>query len=112
MNKRPIFLLCLLISVSAVAVGLPMQQARTATEGSFSIALMGDSIITERLTPFKEPEYLGLMNLIRGADTAFANFEMLLHDYEGYPNALSGGTWMRADPVMAKELAWTGIRLV
>ena len=115
MRKRLVAVLYLLVVVSACGLtGAAWQQqdTRTGTDGIFTIALAGDAIITERLSPYKEPEFLGLVNLIRGVDVAFANFEMLLHDYEGYPNALSGGTWMRADPIMAKELAWAGVDIV
>lgn len=77
----------------------------------FTMALTGDSIITQRLSPYREPEFLALMELIRGADVAFTNLEMLFHDYEGYPMAVSGGTYMRAEPALAKELAWAGFDL-
>ncbi len=33
---------------------------------------------------------------------------MLFHDYESYPMASSGGTYMRADPTLVKDLAWAG----
>lgn len=84
----------------------------TGTDGLFTIALTGDSIITQRLSPFREPEYLSMIELVRNADVGFTNLEMLLHDYEGYPSAQSGGTYMRAEPYMAKELAWAGIDMV
>ena len=76
------------------------------------MALVGDAIITRPLSPYKEPEFLRMLELIRGADAAFANLEMLFHDYEPYPMYESGGTWMRAEPVLAKELAWAGIDIV
>jgi poly-gamma-glutamate synthesis protein (capsule biosynthesis protein) len=108
MKKTAFAAFCLFLGISVHA----QQQNRTGTDGVFTMALMGDSIITERLSPYKEPEFLGMIDLIRNADAAFANFEMLLHDYEGYASALSGGTWMRADPIMAKEIAWAGIDMV
>src|SRR3989442_11296902 len=107
MKKTVIPALCLLAGISIYTFGAAAwqpQQSRTGTDGIFTMALSGDSIITERLSPYKEPEFLGLIDLMRNADVAFTNLEMLLHDYEGYPSALSGGAWMRADPVMAKEL--------
>ena len=77
-----------------------------------TLAITGDSIIVQALSPHKEPEFLKLMDLIRGADAAFTNLEMLFHDYEPYPSTQSGGTYMRADPSMAKELTWAGFDLV
>lgn len=76
-----------------------------------TMALTGDSIITQRLRPYREPEFLHLMDVIRNADVAFTNIEMLFHNYEGYPSASSGGTYMRAEPELAKELAWAGFDL-
>lgn len=76
------------------------------------MALTGDSIITRKLSVYDEPDYLQLIELVRSADVAFTNLEMLFHDYEPYPMAESGGTYMRGDPELAHELRWAGIDLV
>jgi len=81
-------------------------------EGTVTMALTGDSIITRKLSVHTEPEFLSMIDLIRSADVAFTNLEVLLHDYEPYPMHSSGGTWMRADPGMADELVWAGFDLV
>ena len=81
-------------------------------EEEFTMALTGDSIITRKLSVYKEPQFLQMITLIRSADIAFTNLEMLFHDYEPYPMAESGGTWMRGDPSLAEELAWAGFDLV
>ena len=49
-----------------------------------AFALTGDSIITRRLSVYAEPAFMRIINLIRGADVAFTNLEMLFHDYEPY----------------------------
>jgi poly-gamma-glutamate synthesis protein (capsule biosynthesis protein) len=77
----------------------------------YTIALTGDSIITRKLSVYEEPEFLSLIERIRSADVAFTNVEMLFHDYESYPMAESGGTYMRAQPELARELAWAGFDL-
>jgi poly-gamma-glutamate synthesis protein (capsule biosynthesis protein) len=77
-----------------------------------TFALTGDSIITRKLSIYQEPEFTRLIDLVRGADVAFTNLEMLFHDYESYPMNESGGTWMRADPALVKELSWAGFDLV
>lgn len=77
-----------------------------------TLALTGDAIITRRLSVYDEPDFLEMIELIRGADAAFTNLEVLFHDYEPYPAHQSGGTWMRADPALADELAWAGIDMV
>jgi poly-gamma-glutamate synthesis protein (capsule biosynthesis protein) len=81
-------------------------------DGLFTVALTGDAIITRRLSPYKEPQYLDMIELVRSADASFTNLEMLLHDFEPYPAASSGGTYMRGEPLLAGELAWAGIDLV
>jgi poly-gamma-glutamate synthesis protein (capsule biosynthesis protein) len=77
----------------------------------YTIALTGDSILTRKLSVYEEPEFLEMIERIRSADVAFTNIEMLFHDYESYPMASSGGTYMRAQPELAKELAWAGFDL-
>ena len=83
-----------------------------AADEEFTMAITGDSIITRKLSVYEEPEYLQMIELIRSADIAFTNLEMLFHDYEPYPMAESGGTWMRADPALAADLAWAGFDMV
>ena len=89
-----------------------LQKLRPQGADPYTIALTGDAIITRRLSAYQEPEFTALMELIRGADVAFTNLEVLLHDYEPYPMHTSGGTYMRAEPDMAKELVWAGFDLV
>jgi poly-gamma-glutamate synthesis protein (capsule biosynthesis protein) len=71
----------------------------------------GDSLITRRLAVYDEPQFLSLFELVRGADAAFTNLEMIFHEFEGYPAAESGGTWMRGDPALLDDLAWAGFDL-
>src|SRR5512145_1175983 len=96
--------------VSAVLlVGSSLAGAQTADR--YTIALTGDSIITRKLSVYDEPEFLSMIERIRSADVAFTNIEMLFHDYESYPMASSGGTYMRAQPELVKELVWAGFDL-
>src|SRR5687768_6529959 len=78
----------------------------------FTLTLTGDSIINQRLSVFREPEFTKLFDLVRGADAAFTNLETLFHDYEPAPAHESGGTWMRTDPPILKELTWAGFDIV
>ena len=115
MRRQRSFLAALLAVLVAAAVvparGFSSPTAQ-ASQGEFTMALTGDSIITRRLSVYEEPEFLKMIELISGADIAFTNLEVLLHDYEVWPAHQSGGTWMRADPAMAEELAWAGFDLV
>jgi poly-gamma-glutamate synthesis protein (capsule biosynthesis protein) len=84
------------------------------TGGEMTLALTGDAIITRRLSVFDEPEFLKLRELIQGADAAFVNLEILFHNFEEeiIPATESGGTYMQADPAIAKELTWMGFDMV
>lgn len=92
--------------------GFSAQAQHQQADGEFTMALTGDTIITRPLSPYKEPEFLEMIELIRGSDMAFTNLEMLFHDYEPYPAAVSGGTWMRGDPRLAGEIVWAGFDMV
>lgn len=108
-------------AVALVAIGLspvllaqtkPSSPATPAATKTFSMALAGDAIITRRLSVYNEPAFLQLMDIIRRADVGFVNLEMLFHDYEMYPMNQSGGTYMRAEPSLVRELTWAGFDIV
>ena len=88
--------------------------ARSQAPGDkgFTMALTGDSLITMKLSVHTDPPFLKMIDLIRGADAAFTNLEMLFHDYEPYASTESGGTYMRADPSIIKEIVWAGFDMV
>ena len=79
-----------------------------------SLVATGDSLITLKQSVYSEPNYLRLLQLIRGVDVAFTNLEMLLHDYEEdcYPAAECGGTYTRAQPEILDELIWMGFDMM
>jgi poly-gamma-glutamate capsule biosynthesis protein CapA/YwtB (metallophosphatase superfamily) len=78
-----------------------------------SLVAAGDSLITMRQSVHDEPQFLKLIEIIRGAEVAFTNLEMLLHNYEYdcYPAAECGGTYTRAPPYMLDELIWMGFKI-
>jgi poly-gamma-glutamate capsule biosynthesis protein CapA/YwtB (metallophosphatase superfamily) len=107
------FFISIVIALSLWFFLSPIAWSRKPSdEDTLTMALTGDSIITMRLSVYREPEFLNMIELIRSADVAFTNLEMLFHDYEPYPMHESGGTYMRAAPAMAKELAWAGFDMV
>lgn len=85
---------------------------RAPAPPTFTLALAGDSLMVRPFSTDRDPQFLKVIELVRGADAAFTNFEMLLHDFEPYPMPESGGTWMRGDPRVAKDLAWAGFDMV
>src|ERR1051325_11102946 len=94
--------------VCASALGCLLAPAAAQEPAVFSFALTGDSIITRKLSVYSEPAFMRIIELVRGADVAFTNLEMLFHDYEPYAANESGGTYMRADPALVNDLVWAG----
>lgn len=78
----------------------------------FTMALTGDTEITRKLSVYEEPEFLKMIEILRGADVAFTNLELLFHDFEGPAAALGDGPYQRVDPSLAQELVWAGIDMV
>jgi len=107
----PLVSLSCALAIALCAPETSFSQHRSADE-EFTMALTGDSIITRKLSVYDEPEFLEMIELLRSADVAFTNLEMLFQDYEPYPMAESGGTWMRGDPELAHELVWAGFDMV
>ena len=76
----------LLLAPFVVALlAAPAAQQQT----DFTFALTGDSIITRKLSVYNEPAFTRIIELVRGADAAFTNLEMLFHDFEPYASAAS-----------------------
>ncbi|MCP4710112.1 MAG: CapA family protein, partial [Planctomycetes bacterium] len=102
-----LFLICFLLGESW-GQGQELEQK---SEREMTVLLAGDAIITQRWSDRDEPAFARLVEAIRGADVSVVNLEMLIHDFEGYAQADSGGTYMGARPVIARELAWAGFDL-
>jgi len=82
--------------------------------GEITLALVGDAIITRKMSIFDEPDFLSMVELLRDATASIANLEMLFHDYgpDIIPASTSGGAYMTADPALADELKWMGFDMV
>jgi poly-gamma-glutamate capsule biosynthesis protein CapA/YwtB (metallophosphatase superfamily) len=82
--------------------------------GDIQIGLVGDCLISRRLAPYREPQFLALRDILTGADVSIGNSETLFHDYEGAPISDSGpyGTYAACDPVVIDDLKWLGLKMV
>lgn len=100
--------------ITVLAIGLAAAGAGLTAQGprEFSMALTGDAIITRKLSVYTEPAFTRAIEVIRSADVAFTNLEMLFHDYEPFAMSESGGTYMRAEPALVRELTWAGFDMV
>jgi poly-gamma-glutamate capsule biosynthesis protein CapA/YwtB (metallophosphatase superfamily) len=83
-----------------------------AEKGNFTIALAGDTMLTRKLTPFKEDRFLSLREILRSADAAFANLEGTVHDWDEGAPGITQGTFMTTDPKLLEDLKWLGINMV
>lgn len=83
-----------------------------AREGQdLTLAAAGDAIISRRISACDDERLRTLVQPIQEADASLVNLEVLLHDFEGYPAAISPGTYMQAPPWAADELSWAGFNL-
>mgnify|MGYP006279495103 FL=1 len=79
----------------------------------FTLAATGDAILTREILPYEgeSSQFDRLLGTLRDADATATNLEVIVHDYEGYPAAASGGTYMRAPPEVLDELDGMGCDL-
>ena len=71
---------------------------------TLSLALTGDSILQRRLLARTDPVLQPLFDLVRAADAAFTNLEVLANDYRGDPALDSGGSHFGA-PAWVLDIA-------
>ena len=83
-----------------------------ADKGNFTVALAGDTMLTRRLTPFKEERFLALRETLRSADAAFANLEGTVHTWDEGTPGITQGTFMTTEPKLLEDLKWLGINMV
>ena len=81
-------------------------------QGDIEFALAGDALINRRVSVFREPRFLALIDLVRAADVSITNVETLFHDFENSPGVVPGGSYIHSDPRMIDELSWMGFDMV
>jgi poly-gamma-glutamate synthesis protein (capsule biosynthesis protein) len=81
----------------------------------FNIAVSGGCLIRRRFSHCKDQRFTAIVDILRGADVAFAHLEGTIadgDDPEVYPAAEGGWTWIRAPKHFAEELKWAGFKIV
>jgi poly-gamma-glutamate capsule biosynthesis protein CapA/YwtB (metallophosphatase superfamily) len=109
-------------AASLLAVGLwlaatgagaqPAAPEIARADGELTLFLAGDTIMPLPWSEDRDPDFLALVQEIRGADLAVVNLEVTLHAYRGHAQADSGGGWLSGPPGIAHELAWAGVDMV
>ena len=82
-----------------------------AESGDFNLIAVGDTMVTQKLSVYREESYLRLVDLIRSEDAAFANLEMTFHDYEVAPSLATSSAYSATDPGKLQEYKWMGFNL-
>jgi poly-gamma-glutamate synthesis protein (capsule biosynthesis protein) len=77
---------------------------------SMSFVATGDSFMTRRLAAL--PGIADLAAIIQSAEARFTNFEMLTPGDDGFPSAVSGGTWAKAPAGVIGDLKDIGFNLI
>ncbi|HUY98972.1 MAG TPA: CapA family protein [Thermomicrobiaceae bacterium] len=78
---------------------------------SFSLALTGDSILVRRASVYQDGPFGKILRVIRDADLAFTNLEVLPNDFRGYPAFDSGGSHLGAHAWVLDDLLAMGFDL-
>lgn len=76
-----------------------------------TVIATGDSFMTRRIPKEGYPGFLEIAQLISGYDVRFNNLEITIHNQQGYPAAVSGGTWAMAEPEILDDLNRYGFNL-
>jgi len=113
-------ILCVSLVVLLAGVGAGSQQQATPTGSgaTWSLAAVGDAIITRRLAQFdhdSDPSFQQMIKVIRDADAAFLNLEISLFrlsEFNGWPEVENGGNWELGPPEAAADLKTLGFDLV
>ena len=71
----------------------------------------GDAFMTRRLPEGGYPGFAEIQEIINKHDVKFNNLEITIHNQEGYPAVVSGGTWAMAEPEILDDLKKYGFNL-
>jgi len=98
---------------AAVAAASRVVPAAAQPPDRLTLAAVGDCILSRRVSNSRDPEFLALRDLLRGADCAWGNCEIVIADPRRvFPMPKGGDPHTMAPPWAADELAWTGIGFV
>jgi poly-gamma-glutamate synthesis protein (capsule biosynthesis protein) len=77
-----------------------------------SVCATGDSFITRRLPSQDDPDFRQLAAIIGQSECRFTNLETVIRRDEGFPFAISGGTWASSPPEVLEDLKAFGFNIV
>ena len=80
--------------------------------GDFNLVVTGDSMVSRKLTPFTEKNYLAIRDICQGADATFTNLESTVREPDEGIHDMSVGTMMTTPPHLLEDLKWLGVNMV
>lgn len=84
-------------------------------KGDWRVSLAGECMVSRSFSMHDEPEFLKVWDLIKDSDVAYGHLEMNFADQSelAWPARGQGiGSFMMADPSVAKDLKWAGFDLM
>ena len=78
---------------------------------TLKVIATGDMFITRRIAKEGYEGFDQIRDCIMAHDVKFSNLEMTFHRQEGYPAAVSGGTWAMMDPEALDDVQRFGFNL-
>ncbi len=112
MNRRT-FLKTVTQTAAVAAAARYLPQPAAAASGRLTLALLGDCIVSRRISDLRDPDFLAVVELLRGTDCVWGNCEVVLADPdEVHPAPKDIDPHAICEPWGADELAWMGIRFV
>jgi len=112
MNRKKALSIAVLTLVLAAVTGFnPL--GIWAKEKDITIAAVGDLLITNKISFYKGPQFLQLVDILRRADCTYGNCETTFFNAgEGFPAYKTIDPNVYCEPWGADEIKWLGIDLV
>lgn len=103
-----------LVLAGVISTGLFSASASGShTSKRMTLAALGDCIISRKVSVCRDPGFLDLVKLIRGADCTWANCELPIVDIDkAYPSYREIDLPGASEPWAADELKWLGVDFV
>ena len=97
------------VRLASAATAYAAWQANLHATGPITVAATGDCILTRRVSQIADPAFLEVVQLLREADCAYGNCELVMADPEpGFPTAAGPSLSVVVSPRIADEFAWLG----
>src|SRR3954447_22971006 len=95
---------------AAAAAASRVMPAGAEMPRRLTLAAVGDCIVTRRISERRDPDFLAAVELLRSADVAWGNCELVLADSrQVYPAPKRVDPHAIAPPWAADEMKWLGL---